>query len=174
MIIIWTNFVGPTTSMLYTKVISLLVLEKIFTIYGHGCYYGHVISTIWTNFNSPEIWAQLAQWFQRRCLKMLMDGRWSHWYTIISPMSLQLRWAKNSVKFWSRRRCHLTTVIYSSSGPFVQRTRCICAIYVKGILRKHSVNLDQWFRRKCHLNVFQMWSPGSPLFSGVEPFVLFW
>ena len=24
------------------------------------------------------------------------------------------------------------------------------------------LNLDQWFRRKCHLNVFLIWSSGSP------------
>ena len=41
-----------------------------------------------------EIWVHLAQQFQRRrCLKMLMDGRRSHLYTISSPMSLRLRWA---------------------------------------------------------------------------------
>ena len=55
-----------------------------------------------------EIWVQLAQWFQRRrCLKMLTDGRrtdgrtdgqQSDWYTISSPMSLRLRWAKNWYK----------------------------------------------------------------------------
>ena len=39
--------------------------------------------------------AWLAQWFQRRrCLKMLTDGRQRDWYTISSPVSLQLRWAK--------------------------------------------------------------------------------
>ena len=33
----------------------------------------------------------------RRCLKLLTDGRQSHWYTISSPMSLRLRWATKSV-----------------------------------------------------------------------------
>ena len=52
-----------------------------------------------------KIWIKLVQWFQRRgCLKMLKDRRMlrtddrqsqSHWYTISSPMSLRLRWAKN-------------------------------------------------------------------------------
>ena len=52
-----------------------------------------------------KIWIKLVQWFQRRgCLKMLKDRQMlrtgdrqsqSHWYTISSPMSLQLRWAKN-------------------------------------------------------------------------------
>ena len=36
------------------------------------------------------------------------------------------------------------------------------------------LNLDQWFRRKCHLKVFLIWISGSPLFSGVEPYVQFW
>ena len=53
-----------------------------------------------------EIWAQLAQWFQRRrSLKMLTDGRQSHWYTNSSPQSLRLRWAKKVIIQFSYLTC---------------------------------------------------------------------
>ena len=35
------------------------------------------------------------------------------------------------------------------------------------------LNLDQWFRSRCCLKIFFIWSPGGPLFSGAEPFVQF-
>ena len=48
-----------------------------------------------------EIWWESASWLQRRCrLKMLTtttDGRRIPAYTISSPMSLRLRWAKNKM-----------------------------------------------------------------------------
>ena len=43
--------------------------------------------------------------------------------------------------------------------------RTICAILEEGIIRNNPVksfwNLDQWFRRKCGLKVFLIWSSGS-------------
>ena len=39
-------------------------------------------------------------------------------------------------------------------GPFIQQSKTICAMLVKGIMRNNSrklfVNLDQYFRTKCH------------------------
>ena len=43
---------------------------------------------------------------------------------------------------WLRRRCLLKIFhIWSSSVPFVQRSRTICAILVEGIKRNNSVKL---------------------------------
>ena len=46
-----------------------------------------------------KIWLWLAKWFlRRRCLSIVNNGRRQtpdHGYTISSPMSLWLRWAKN-------------------------------------------------------------------------------
>ena len=43
---------------------------------------------------------------------------------------------------WFRRRCLLNLfLIWSSGGPFVQRSRTICAILVEGIKRNNSVKL---------------------------------
>ena len=36
------------------------------------------------------------------------------------------------------------------------------------------LNLDHWFRRKCRLKVFFIWSSGSPFVQGSQPFVQFW
>ena len=35
-----------------------------------------------------DIRVQLAQWVQRRCLKILSQGRQIHWYTISSPRGI--------------------------------------------------------------------------------------
>ena len=35
-------------------------------------------------------------------------------------------------------------------------------------------NLDLWFRRKCHLKIFLIWSSGSPFFSRAEQVVFIW
>ena len=41
---------------------------------------------------------------------------------------------------WLRRRCRLKIfLIWSSGGPFVQRSITICAIFVEGIIRNKSV-----------------------------------
>ena len=40
------------------------------------------------------------------------------------------------------KRCHLKVfLIWSSGSPFVQQSRTICAISVKGIMRNNSVKL---------------------------------
>ena len=42
-----------------------------------------------------------------------------------------------------KRRCHLKIfLIWSSGGPFVQRSGTICAILVEGIMRNNSLNLS--------------------------------
>ena len=87
---------------------------RVFTIYGHGGHLGHVTKTIWTNFRSPILrslhmkyefnWPSSFRgedvW---KCWRTTDgrtdDGRRSHWYTISSPMSLRLRWAKNIWKY---------------------------------------------------------------------------
>ena len=117
-IIIWTNLVGPITPMLHTKFQGHRPsgsgeedFLRVFTIYGRGGHLGHVTKTIWTNFRSPflsslrmkyefnwpssfrgeDVWKCWQTTDDRRWTD---DGRRSHWYTISSPMSLQLRWAK--------------------------------------------------------------------------------
>ena len=43
---------------------------------------------------------------------------------------------------WFRRRCVLKIfLIWSSGGPFGQRSGTICGIFVEGIMRKNSVKL---------------------------------
>ena len=60
-----------------------------------------------------------------------------------------------------KRRCYLKIfLIWSSCGPFVQRSGTICAILVEGIMRNNSLNLfwiwasasQMWFKR------FLIWS----------------
>ena len=81
---------------------------RVFTIYGHGSHLGHVTKTIWTNFRSPILrslhmkyefnWPSSFREDVWKCWRTTDgrkdDGRRSHWYTISSPMSLWLRWAK--------------------------------------------------------------------------------
>ena len=88
---------------------------RVFTIYGRGGHLGHVTKTIWTNFRSPilrslhmkyefnwpssfrgeDVWKCWRTTDGRRTDGWRTDdGRRSHWYTISSPMSLRLRWAK--------------------------------------------------------------------------------
>ena len=51
---------------------------------------------------------------------------------------------------WFKRRCYLKIfIIWSSGGPFVQRSGTVCAILVEGIMRNNSVKL------------FQIWASGS-------------
>ena len=45
-----------------------------------------------------EIGVKLVQWFQRRCLKMLMDLRQSHW-SISSPMSQKSSGEPETIEF---------------------------------------------------------------------------
>ena len=52
-------------------------------------------------------------------------------------------------------------------------------ILVQGIMRNNSViqiilNLDKWFRRRCHLKDFLSGTLATLLSIGVEPFVQFW
>ena len=91
---------------------------RVFTIYGRGGHLGHVTKTIWTNFCSPilrslhmkyefnwpssfrgeDVWKCWRTDDGRTDGRRTDDGRRSHWYTISSPMSLRLRWAKNLIK----------------------------------------------------------------------------
>ena len=68
--------------------------------------------------------------------------------------------------------------IWSSGGPFVQRSGTICAISVKCILRNSYVKLFGILNSGSGGNVIKrhFLSRGlSPLmFGGVEPFVQFW
>ena len=67
-------------------------------------------------------------------------------------------------------------LIWSSGGPFVQRSGTICASLVEGIKRKFCgiiLNLDQWFRKRCHLKDFLPGDLESLLFGVAEPFVQF-
>ena len=96
----------------------------VFTIYGHGGHLGHVTKTIWTNFRS-RVLRSLHMKFElywpsgfrgedvwncgRTDGRRTTDGRRSDWYTISSPMSLRLRWAKKTVV--SKKKIH-----YSCEG----------------------------------------------------------
>ena len=112
-IIIWTNLVGSTTPMLHTKSQGHRPsgsgeedFLRVFTIYGRGGHLGHVTKTIWTNFRSPTLrslhmkyefnWPVVSEekMFENVDGRRTDDGLRSHWYTISSPMSLRLRWAK--------------------------------------------------------------------------------
>ena len=47
----------------------------------------------------------------------------------------------------------------SSDGHFIQQRRTVCAILVKAIIeiifgKLFYLNLNQWVRRRCHLNTF--------------------
>ena len=59
--------------------------------------------------------------------------------------------------------------IWSSGGPFIQRSRTICAILAEGIkeeqFREIMLNLDQWFRRRYRLRIFPIWSSCGPFCS---------
>ena len=50
--------------------------------------------------------------------------------------------------------------------PFLQRSGTICAILEEGIMQEEQfceiiLNLDQWFRRRCHLkkSYLELWRP---------------
>ena len=124
-IMIWANLVGPTSPMLHTKSqghwpsgSGVEDFLRVFTIYGHGGHLGHVTRTIWTNFRSrvlrslhmkfefnwPSGFREEDVWKCWRTDGRRMDGRRSDWYTISSPMSLRLRWAKKqTLKILMRR-----------------------------------------------------------------------
>ena len=109
-IIIWKqNLVGPTSPMLHTKFFWFWRrFLKGFNIYGRGGLLGHVTSTIWTNFRSRilrshHMWnlsligQVVSEKFFENVDERMDDGRRSDWYTISSPMSLRLRWAKTDL-----------------------------------------------------------------------------
>ena len=56
-------------------------------------------------------------------------------------------------------------LIWSSSGPFVQWSRTICANFGRGYQEEQFceiiLNLDQWFRRG-RLKIFLIWNSGGP------------
>ena len=71
------------------------------------------------------------------------------------------------------RRCHLKTfLIWSSGGPFVQRSAFCSAernhlcFFGSGHYEeqfcKIILNLGQWFTSRCHFKIFLIWSSGSP------------
>ena len=75
---------------------------------------------------------------------------------------------------WSRRRHHFKGFsICRSGGHFIQQSRTILAILVKGHPRNISVKIFlksvHWSRR-CHLMVFLFLALAATLFSGAEPF----
>ena len=92
---------------------------RVFTIYGRGGHLGHVTRTIWTNFRSPILrslhmkyefnWPSSYRWedvwkcWRTTDGRTTNDGGRSHWYTISSPMSRRLRWAKNIYRTCLRR-----------------------------------------------------------------------
>ena len=80
---------------------------------------------------------------------------------------------------WFRRYCCLKVFhILSSGSPFVWWSVTICAILVKGIMRKKFceiiLNLGQWFRWRCRLKEFLSVNLATLLFSGAMPFMQFW
>ena len=102
MISIWTNFEGSKTAMLYTKFDGHRPEEDFYHIWARRPSWSydqdHLNNLSFTHpTEAPqEIWLWQAQWFLRRCLKMVAEG-WTHadggWrrppYTISSPMSLK-------------------------------------------------------------------------------------
>ena len=82
--------------------------KRVFTIYGRGGHLGHVTRSIWTIFRSrvlrslymkfefdwPSGFRGEDVWNCGRTDGRTTDGRRSDWYTLSSPMSLRLRWAK--------------------------------------------------------------------------------
>ena len=108
-VIIWTNYDGLASPMLHTNVRGNWSTGfgedfwRVFTIYGRGGHLGHVTQMPRTKFCSPYPtrlhlnWLWSAQHFPR-CIS-IVDGRTPTadlGYTISSPMSLWLRWAKNA------------------------------------------------------------------------------
>ena len=79
---------------------------------------------------------------------------------------------------WLRRRCRLSIfLILSSGGLFVQWSRTICAIIVKGIMRNNSLKLFRIWISGSGGNVikrhFLSRALAAPLFGGAEPFCNF-
>ena len=68
--------------------------------------------------------------------------------------------------------------IWSSRGPFVQRSRTFCAILVKCILRNNYVKLFGILNSdsgETAIRIHFLFRPlAPPLFGGAEPFVQFW
>ena len=116
-VIIWTNYDGLESPMLHTKFRGNPPAGsgeedfwRVFTIYGHGGHLGHVTQMPRTKFRSPYprrlhikfgfdrpsgFWEEDV-WALWTTTTTDDDGRRTpdHGYTISSPMSLRLRWAK--------------------------------------------------------------------------------
>ena len=60
--------------------------------------------------------------------------------------------------------------LFSRAEPFVHFGRG----YQEEQFSEIILNSDQWFRRRCLLKIFLIWSSGGLFFSGAEPFVQFW
>ena len=73
---------------------------------------------------------------------------------------------------WFRRRCILNIfLIWSSGGPFVQRSRNICVIVVEGIMRNNSMNLFKFgpvVQEEMSFKRFLISSSGGPCFQWSE------
>ena len=80
---------------------------------------------------------------------------------------------------WYSRRCCLNIfLILSSGGPFVQQSRTICAVLLKGIMRNNSVKFFRFRTSGSGGNVikrhFLSRALVAPLFGGAKPFVKLW
>ena len=63
--------------------------------------------------------------------------------------------------------------------PLLQGSGTICANLEEGIMQEEqfceiSLNLGQWFRRRCHLKIFLSGALGALVFVGEEHFMHFW
>ena len=63
--------------------------------------------------------------------------------------------------------------------PLLQQSGTFCAILIEGIMQKEKfceiiLNLDQWFRRRCHLKYFLSGALAALAFVGAELFMQIW
>ena len=107
-----------------------------------------------------EIILNLDQWIRRRwVLKKLsyLELWWPLWVELNHLCNFGRRHHEEhfceiilNLDQWFMRKCCLKIFfIWSSGGPFVQRSGTICAISVEGIMRNNSVKL------------FRIWASGS-------------
>ena len=66
----------------------------------------------------------------------------------------------------------------SSAGCFVEQSRTICAFVGRGHYKEHVckiiLNLDQWLRRGCHLNIFLFLELVASMFNEAKWFLHIW